>query len=370
MDTSNGTETRIRIENWLGIGAVALLGLGCVVILLPFISAALWAAILCFTTWPLFVRLKVVLGGRRTLAASLATLVLSAIIVAPIAVLVSKLSSNMTEIIAATQKLIHEGPPEPPAWVASIPLVGGHLASWWQLMSESNSDRLAEIAKWLPSAQKAVLGSGRALAGGVFQIILSLLMVFLFYRDGETASNRLSVAINRIGGAEGSHLLDVAGATMRAVVYGVLGTALLQGVLAGLGFMIAGVPGAVLLAFLTFVVAVLPGGPILVAVPAIFWLYHRGSAAWAVFLLVWVVIVGNLDSVVRPLLISRGGGTTPLILVVLGVLGGAMAFGLIGLFLGPTLLAVGYSLFDEWSSSAHKLIPQIDESRAAKSGED
>jgi predicted PurR-regulated permease PerM len=224
-------------------------------------------------------------------------------------------------------------------------------------MSQSNSDRLAEIAKWLPVAQKVVLGSGRALGGGVFQIILSLLMVFLFYRDGETAASRLSVAINRIGGAEGSHLLDIAGATMRAVVYGVLGTALLQGVLAGLGFMIAGVPGAVLLAFLTFVVAVIPGGPILVAAPAIFWLYHRGSATWAIFLLVWIVIVGNLDNVVRPVLISRGGGTTPLILVVLGVLGGAMTFGLIGLFLGPTLLAVGYSLFDEWSSSTHKLIP-------------
>jgi predicted PurR-regulated permease PerM len=360
VDAGNDTDTRIRIENWLGIGAVALLGLGCVVILLPFISAALWAAILCFTTWPLFVRLKMVLGGRRTIAALLATLVLSAIIVAPVAVLVSKLSGNMADIIAATQKLIHEGPPAPPAWFVSLPIVGDRLASWWQLMSQSNSARLAEIAKWLPAAKSAVLGSGRALAGGVFQIILSLLMVFLFYRDGESASNRLSGAINRIGGAEGSHLLDVAGITMRAVVYGVLGTALLQGVLAGLGFMIAGVPGAVLLGFLTFVLAVIPGGPILVAAPAIFWLYHRGSVAWAVALLVWAVVVGNLDSVVRPLLISRGGGTTPLILVVLGVLGGAMAFGLIGLFLGPTLLAVGYSLFDEWSAGTRKLTPDAD----------
>lgn len=362
MNDKDDKETRLRIENWIGIGAVALLGFSCIIILLPFISAALWAAILCLTTWPLFVHLKAALGGRRTLAASLATLALSAIIVAPVAVLVNKLSGNMTEIIAASQKLIHEGPPAPPAWVASIPLVGGHLATWWQLMSESNSDRLAEIAKWLPAAQRVVLGSGRALAGGLFQIILSLLMVFLFYRDGETASSRLSVAINRIGGSEGSRLLDIAGATMRAVVYGVLGTALLQGVLAGLGFMLAGVPGAVLLGFLTFVVAVIPGGPLLVAAPAVFWLYHRGSAAWTIFLLVWIVIVGNLDNVVRPLLISRGGGTTPLILIVLGVLGGAMAFGLIGLFLGPTLLAVGYSLFDDWSSSTNKLTPHIDKS--------
>jgi predicted PurR-regulated permease PerM len=357
---SDGLETRARIENWIGVAAVALLGFGCVIVLLPFISAVLWAAIMCFTTWSLFVRLKVALGGRRTLAATLATLLLSAVIVTPIAILVSKLSGNVTEIMAASQKLINEGPPAPPAWVASIPLVGGRLASWWVLMSRSNSDRLAEIAKWLPAAQKVVLGSGRALAGGVFQIILSLLMVFLLYRDGETAANRLSVAIERIGGPQGSHLLDIAGITMRAVVYGVLGTALLQGVLAAIGFMIAGVPGATLFGFLTFVVAVIPGGPLLVAAPAIFWLYHRGYAAWTIFLLIWVAIVSNLDNVVRPFLISRGGGTTPLILIVLGVLGGAMAFGLIGLFLGPTLLAVGYSLYDEWSSNTDKLIPRID----------
>src|SRR5229473_1988716 len=167
------------------------------------------------------------------------------------------------------------------------------------------------------------------LAAGVFQIVLSLLMVFLFYRNGETAANRLMFTINRIGGAQGSHLLDVAGTTMRAVVYGVLGTALLQGVLAGAGFMIAGVPGAALLGFFTFVVAVIPGGPLLVAAPAVFWLYHRGSTEWAIFIAVWIVIVGNLDNVVRPFLIARGGSNTPLVLVILGVLGGAMAFGLV-----------------------------------------
>ena len=204
--------------------------------------------------------------------------------------------------------------------------------------------------------QKAVLGSGRLLGAGVFQIVLSLLMVFLFYRNGEAAADRLMSTISRIGGTQGSHLLDVAGTTMRAVVYGVLGTALLQGVLAGAGFMIAGVPGATLLGFFTFVIAVIPGGPLLVAAPAIFWLYHRGSTEWAIFIAVWIVIVGNLDYVVRPFLIARGGSDTPLILVILGVLGGAMAFGLIGLFLGPALLAVGYSMFDEWSSDSQKLV--------------
>jgi predicted PurR-regulated permease PerM len=164
--------------------------------------------------------------------------------------------------------------------------------------------------------------------------------------------------ISRIGDTQGSHLLDVAGTTMRAVVYGVLGTALLQGVLAGAGFMIAGVPGATLLGFFTFVIAVIPGGPLLVAAVAIFWLYHRGSTEWAIFIAVWMVIVGSLDHVVRPFLIAHGRGDIPLVLVIFGVLGGAMAFGLIGLFLGPTLLAVGYSMFDEWPSDSQKLVSQ------------
>ena len=343
------------IERWTGTAAVAILAVACLFILRPFISAALWAAILCFSTWPLFTRLTAELGGRRTLAALLATLLLSAIIIAPVAILVSRITANTAEIVEASRKLIHEGPPAPPAWVASVPIAGPRLAARWSVLSKDSAERLAAIAKWLPTVKDAVLGSARALAGGLVQIVLSLVMVFLFYCDGEAVASRLNFAIDRIGGAEGIHLLDVAGTTIRAVLYGVLGTALLQGVLAGVGFMIAGVPGAALLAFLIFVVAAFPGGPLVVGVFPVFWLYRQGAIEWAIFIAIWVVIVGNLDSLLRPLLIARGGGDMPLILVLFGVIGGAMAFGLIGLFLGPTLLAVGYSMLDEWSSGAKKL---------------
>ena len=347
----DGGRTNGTIERWTGTAAVVILALACLFILRPFISAALWAAILCFSTWPLFIRLTADLGGRRTLAALLATLLLSATIIAPVAILVSRITANTTEIIESSRKLIHEGPPALPAWVASIPVVGPRFAARWSVLSEDSAERLAAVANWLPTVKDAVLGSARALAGGLVQIVLSLVMVFLFYCDGEAVANRLNFAITRIGGAEGIHLLDVAGTTIRAVLYGVLGTALLQGVLAGVGFMVAGVPGAALLAFLIFLVAAFPGGPLLVGAFPIFWLYRQGSIEWAVFIAIWVAVVGNLDSLLRPLLIARGGGDTPLILVLFGVIGGAMAFGLIGLFLGPTLLAVGYSLLDEWSSA-------------------
>jgi len=341
---------RSQVELWIGGAAVVLLGLGCLLVLRPFVSAALWALILCFTTWPLFLRLEDLVGGRRTLAALIATLFLVAVIVVPVTILGATLAENVSALISASQKLIHEGPPSPPDWIASIPVIGSHVADYWNYLNESSSVRLQELARLLPAAKTIVLWGGRALAEGIFQITLSLLIAFFFYRDGHAAASRLHETFHRIAGQEGDRLLDLAGATIRAVVYGILGTSLLQGVVAAVGFAIAGVPGSVTLGFVTFLLSLVPGGPPIVAAPAAFWLYRQGFPGWAVFIMAWGLMVGALDNVVKPLLISRGG-STPMILVMLGVLGGALAFGVIGLFLGPTLVALGYSLFQQWSMS-------------------
>jgi predicted PurR-regulated permease PerM len=343
---------RTPVELWIGGAAVVVLGLLCLLVLRPFISAALWAAILCFTTWPLFLSLETLLGGRRTLSALTATLLLAAVIVVPVAILGATLADNVSALISATQKLIHEGPPGPPDWVATIPFVGSHVADYWKSLNESSSMRLEQLAKLLPAAKSIALWGGSAVAEGIIQITLSLLIAFFFYRDGHAAADQLQAALHRIAGTNGDRLLEVAGATIRAVVYGVLGTAILQGVIAAIGFAIAGVPGAASLGFVTFVLSFAPGGPLIVAAPAAFWLYRQGSTAWAVFMIAWGVMVGTLDNIVKPVLISRGGGSTPMILIMLGVLGGALAFGVIGMFLGPTLVALGYSIFEEWSVSA------------------
>ena len=346
-----GRAARSQVELWIGGTAVVVLGILCLLVLRPFISAALWAVILCFTTWPLFLRLEEVLGGRRTLSALIATLLLAAIIVVPVAILGVTLADNVSALIKASQKLIHEGPPSPPDWVAGIPLIGSHIAEYWNYLNESSAVRLQELTRLLPAAKTIAVWGGAALAAGIFQIALSLLIAFFFYRDGHAAANQLQTALHRIAGERGDRLLDLAGATIRAVVYGVLGTALLQGVVAAIGFAIAGVPGSVSLGFVTFVLSFVPGGPPIVAAPAAFWLYRQGSTAWAVFIMAWGLMVGMLDNVVKPLLISRGG-STPMILVMLGVLGGALAFGVIGMFLGPTLVALGYSLFEQWAATA------------------
>ena len=342
---------RTQVELWIGGAAVVLLGLGCLLVLRPFVSAGLWALILCFTTWPLFLRLEDLLGGRRTLSALVATLFLAAVIVVPVAILGATLADNVSSLVTAGQKLIQQGSPTAPDWIASIPLIGSHVADYWNYLNESSSVRLQELARLLPAAKTIAIWGGSALAAGIFQIALSLLIAFFFYRDGHAAADQLQGALHRIAGERGDRLLELAGATIRAVVYGVLGTALLQGVIGAIGFAIAGVPGSVSLGFVTFVMSFIPGGPVIVAAPAAFWLYRQGSIAWAIFMVAWGLMVGMLDNVVKPLLISRGG-STPMILVMLGVLGGALAFGVIGMFLGPTLVALGYSLFEQWAVSA------------------
>lgn len=356
---SPGAPDQVRFDRRIGIAVGALLLLACILILRPFISAALGAAILCFSTWPVFLRLQHAVGGRKSLAALIATLTLAAIIVVPVAILAMTAASNVADLFAAAQKLIHEGPPTLPDWLTGIPFVGKRLSDYWNGLGQSHAVRAEELAKWLPLAKRFALRVGRMVGNGVFQIILSLLIAFFFYRDGHAMAARFSAIIDRVGGDEGRNLLGTAQATVRSVVYGILGTALVQGVLAALGFFIAGVPGAAFLGFITFLVSPIPGGPLLVALGGAFWLFRESSINWAIFIAIWGLIVSSLDNVVRPFLISRGGGTTPLILVMLGVFGGAAALGLIGLFIGPTLLAVGYGLLENWSYAAAETPPQI-----------
>lgn len=345
---SDGAQRGGNAQLWVVGAAVALLAVGCLLILRPFISAALWAAILCFSTWPLFLRLEQVVGGRRGLAALIATLALAATIAAPFVILGSTLASNLADLTAAAQKIFEAGPPAPPLWVGTIPLVGSRLRDYWLTLTESSAARLEELAKLLPTVRDFAVDGGKLLGNGIFQILLSLLIAFFFYRDGETVADRLSAGINRIGGERGDALLEVAGSTVRAVVYGVIGTALAQGVLGAFGFLIAGVPGVAFLGFVTFIMSMIPGGPALVAAPAAYWLYSQGYSGWAIFMVLWGVMVSSIDNVIKPLLMSRGV-STPMILVMFGMFGGVIAFGLVGLFIGPTVLALGYTLLTEWA---------------------
>ena len=205
------------------------------------------------------------------------------------------------------------------------------------------------------------------------QVLLSAFLAFFLLRDAPVLAERLGVVIDRLaGGGRGVHLMKVAGDTVRGVVYGILGTALVQALVAGIGFAVAGVPGAVLLGVLTFFFAIIPFGPPLIWLPAAFWLVTQGSPGWALFMLIWGALgISSVDNFLRPYLISQGS-KMPFALVFCGVIGGALAFGVVGVFLGPTLLAVGFRLIEEWSTIQQDIsrLPVDASSRMERDGGD
>jgi len=336
-----------RPEKYIGLIVLALLVLGCLIVMRPFLSVLMWAAVLCFSTWPLYRRLLKVLRGRRTLAASFMLLVLILLFLLPFAIIGLTLADNVKELTVATRNWLEAGPPAPPEWLAKIPVVGQKVSDYWQSVAHDSAKLLQESQRFIEPVSAGLLKVGLLLGRGLFQLALSILVAFFLFRDGLAAAEWLTTGVERIGGERGKHLLKVAGNTVRGVVYGILGTALVQAVTAGIGFVIAGVPGAGLLALLTFFLSVVPVGPPLVWIPAALWLFHQGSPGWGIFMLVWGVGVSSVDNVVKPWLISHGS-EMPFILILFGVLGGALAFGFIGVFLGPTLLAVGFRLAEEW----------------------
>lgn len=348
-----------KIERNLGWIVVLLLLGGCLLVLRPFVSALLWAVVLCVSSWPVYQRLLGWLGNRRTLAAALMTLAMIFIVLLPFLIVAMTLADNIKELSSAVRSWIDAGPPAPPEWLAKIPVVGQKTVDYWQSMATDTAKIWTEAQRLIEPASSWLLKGGLALGGGLLQLALSIFIAFFLFRDGVSVGRRLTNVVERIGGERGKHLLAVAGKTIRGVVYGILGTALAQAVAAGIGFFIADVPGVALLSLLTFFASVVPVvGTALTWVPAAIWLFHQGATGWGIFMLVWGFGVANIDNFVKPWLISQGSDL-PFILIFFGVLGGALTFGFIGVFLGPTLLAVGFRLLEEWSPANRTVAEEI-----------
>ena len=343
------TPLRTRLEQNLGWGLLVLLFIGGLLVLLPFVTALLWATILSYSSWPLFRRLHSWLGGRRTLAALILSLGMVLVVLLPFVMVGLTLADNVNELKGAAQRWMDAGPPEPPGWLAKLPAVGPAAAAKWQALAADSAKLLQEAKRFVEPVGAWLLMAGLKLGGGLLQLALSILITFFLLRHGPNVATQLTATIERIAGERGKHLLELAGNTVRGVVHGILGTALAQGLMAGIGFLIAGVPGAAVLALLTFFLSVIPVGPPLVWLPAALWLFHQGRTGWGVFMLIWGVGVNTVDNFIKPWLISQGSDM-PFILILFGVLGGALAFGFIGVFIGPTLLAVLYRLVVEWAA--------------------
>jgi predicted PurR-regulated permease PerM len=329
--------------------ALVLLGVGCLVVLRPFLSALLWAAILASTSWPALLRLDRVFGGRRLLSATAMTVLVTLALLGPVVAAAVGLADDVAELGKVGRTWISEGLPDPPAWVAELPLVGQSIHGYWQQFAHDGERLVEELGRLAEPARATALAAGKALGEGVIDIGLSVFLAFFFYLHGEALAERLRVALERLAGTQARYLTNVARGTVAGVIFGILGTALAQAVLAATGFAIAGVPGAVLLGGATFFLSLVPVGPPLVWGGAAIWLFQQGETGWAIFVAAWgFFLVSTVDNVIKPFIISRGS-RLPFAIVFLGVLGGVLAFGVIGAFLGPTLLALGYRLVAEWT---------------------
>jgi predicted PurR-regulated permease PerM len=341
------TETR-GLERVISGVALALLLTGCAIVLRPFASALLWAAVLWIASVPVHQRVLALVNGRRTLAALCMTLAVTLILLVPFVVVGMSLADSAKEFVMATRKWLGSGPVEPPGWISGLPLVGNFVADRWRELAGDSQRLLAQVQRFVEPTTTWLLSGGLALGRSIAELAASILIAFFFFRDGAALAPRLRAGVERIAGPRGDHLLDLAVSTVRSVVYGILGTALVQGVIAGTGFLIAGVPGAVLLGLLTFFMSIVPMGPPMVWGPAALWLFQHQRPGWGVFMLIWGLGVSSVDNFVRPWLISQGSAL-PFILIFIGVIGGVISFGFIGVFLGPTLLAVGYRLSQDWA---------------------
>jgi predicted PurR-regulated permease PerM len=340
-----------RIETIAALAGLALLAIGCVLVLKPFFSALLWAMILTYATWPGYAWLEARLEHRRSLAALLMTLGLALAFVLPLALVATTMAETVTAGAESVRELIEYGPPPPPPWVVDLPVFGRELDGLWRQLASDTVAFAAFIKPYIAPARDLAIQAGLGIGAAVLEISLSVLAAFFLYRDGIKVVDRVRFLGHRILGERAHHLLVVTGDTIRGVIYGIVGTAIAQGLLAGVGFLLAGIPGGLFLGFLTFVLGLIPMGPPLVWIPATFWLLSVNQLGWAVFMGLWgFFVISGVDNLLRPYLISRES-RMPLLLVFLGVIGGALAFGFIGIFLGPTLLGVAFALVADWSTS-------------------
>ena len=338
----------------IGAGIIVV---GIYLVLQPFLSALLVAGVLAIATWPLYRRIHDGLGGRATWSAALMMLLILVLVVIPIAFL-SVAAAEQLPGLFTTVKGWFAGGVRVPEQLKNIPVVGERIYDQLTLLA-SDKDQLTTIAqRLLEPAGKLSVAVVRTLGDGILQLLLVTFIVFFYYRDGHRVADVIGRISGRISGEMSVEVLDIIVNTTRSVFLGLVGTAAAQAVAAFIGFMIAGVPGAFLLSVGTFVLSVVPMGPVLLWGGAAVWLYLQGETGWAIFMVVWgAVVISSIDNFVKPLLIARGS-TLSLALIFLGVLGGVIAFGFIGVILGPVLLALGMALGRKWISARDPGTPE------------
>ena len=321
-------------------------------VLEPFLAATVWAATLVVATWPVLHWLEATLGGRRGWAVAVMTLILLVLVILPLSIAIGAVARNADLIMALPDAVSNFRIPPPPVWLSDIPLIGSPAAREWQRISASSSGEVASLLRpYARTITQWLIGVVSGFGGAVVHLLLTIGVSAVLYAKGEAAADWCRRFGRRLAGLRGEEAAILAGQAVRSVALGVVVTALAQSLVTGVGLTLAGVPQAGLLTAITLLLCVAQLGPALVVIPAIIWLFSTGSTMPGVILVVIGVPAVLMDNILRPILIRRGADL-PLLLILVGVIGGLVAYGLLGLFVGPVILGVAYTLLQAWVADA------------------
>jgi predicted PurR-regulated permease PerM len=330
---------------WLTAAVAALIVAGLAVVR-PFLPSIVLAVIFAVSTWPVFQKLKARLKGKTTLAAAIMTVILSLAFIVPAILLGDNITNNFAQIIEATTEFFRDNNHAPPAWFSKMPYFGANLEKLWNIYISDISYWTRLLKNNLDYISQFLLKAAGAIGQGVIYLALSIFFVFFIFRHEEAVLNIRKLLQQAIG-RNSERLLNVSKDMMTGIVYGLIGTALAQAVVAGIGFSIANIPGPVFLALLIFLLSPVPIGPPLVWVPATIWLFSHDQVGYGIFMFFWGLLgISAVDNLLRPLIISYGS-RMPLPVVFVGVAGGVLVFGFVGLFIGPVILTLIYVLLLE-----------------------
>ena len=348
------------VQPLLGVVLLIAIVLAVLAVMAPFLTAIIWAVILVSATWKPFQWLSRRLGNRDTLAATLIVSALLLFILVPLLVASVDFAQQLTHLARTIPEQVQAGLPELPNWISGLPLIGEWAAEQWLALQNQDYQILTQLKGMVAPAARIMLSMASALGGGLMMLLISIIIAGLLYAEGERLHRWVIAFSQKVAGPAGENLLQISNSTIRGVVYGFIGAAVAQGVLAWFGLAIAGVPNAMSLGLLICLVSVVPGGPPLVGFMAAYWLFKQGEMLWAGFLVAWfLLVVGTIDNVVKSLVIGRNS-PLPISLILFGVIGGAIAFGMLGVFLGPTLLALFYTLIRNWVNKPSVAEPVVE----------
>ena len=328
--------------------ALAVLIAATLWVLRPFLIPLVWATMIAVATWPLLLHLQTWTGGRRSLAVALMTLALLLVLLVPFYFGIAAIVDNARRIADLPQLLADFSVPPLPGWIQSLPFVGAKLAARWQQLVDARPEEL--VARFAPYGEKLALwfvGQVGSVGLLLLQFLITVVIAAILFTNGETALRGVDRFARRLAGGRGENAVHLAIQAIRGVALGVVATATLQTLASGIGIAIVGVPFATILTAVIFMLCIAQVGPILVLIPAVIWVYSTRGGAWGTGFLIWSIFCGTFDNFLRPVLIRRGADL-PLLLVFGGVIGGLIAFGLIGIFIGPVVLAVTYTLLHTW----------------------